>query len=154
MAPGDLPVVPVEIDLGDPLSRLAVTCAELRARGVSTALVLIRLHTHPLGLMVLDTDGERSSRACAQAVRAALGEAVDTHLAMDGLGPTDLLKTDGFPAPTPRPACTGAWRRCSRRRWLKSSSPPATGRKASRPAWLAAAAGLSALRDHRRRQRP
>ncbi|MFN2495713.1 MAG: glycosyltransferase family 2 protein [Pseudonocardiaceae bacterium] len=103
VAPGDLPVVPVEVDLGEPLSRLAVTCAELRAGGVGTVLVLVRLHTHPLGLIVMDTEVGRSSRACAQAVRAALGEAVDAHLAMDGLAPGDPLAADGCPAPTPLP---------------------------------------------------
>lgn len=83
-----------------------MTCEELRARGMGTALVLVRLHTHPLGLIVLDTEVGRSSRACAQAVRAALGGAVDAHLAMDGLAPADPLEVEGCPAPSPAP-CLG-----------------------------------------------
>ncbi|MGH3846682.1 MAG: glycosyltransferase [Pseudonocardiaceae bacterium] len=95
--------MPIEVELGDPLSSLAMRCAELKDRGVGTALVLVRLHTHPLGVIVLDTEMGRSCRACTQVVRSALGEVVDAHLVMDGLTPAEPLAAKGCPALTPPP---------------------------------------------------
>lgn len=103
LAPAELPVTPVEVDVGDPLSELAVMCEKLRAEGVATALVLVRLHTHPLGLIVLNTAEGTSGRACARAIRDALGNAIDAHLATDGFLPADFRGANGCARPTPPP---------------------------------------------------
>jgi GT2 family glycosyltransferase len=91
----DLPIAPVEVELSQSLAGLAATCTELYAHGARKALVLVRLHTHPLGFFVLDTAAGASAQASAQAIRTALGEDIDTHLAADGLHFADLATGTG-----------------------------------------------------------
>ena len=116
---GNLPVVPVEIELGDSLGHFTVICEKLRARGVGTALVLVRLHTHPLGLVLLNTDKGASSTACAREIRMALGELADSHLAMDGLPLLGSSAANGFHAGS-------SWPCLHRRSALLAQAPPAS----------------------------
>lgn len=140
---GELPVVPLEVDLGEPWSELTAACAQLRNLKVGTALVLVRLHTHPLGLLVLDTEMGASGRSCAQAIQVALGEAVDTHLAADGLAPGRSLDADrcfGHPSPP-----------CLRRRRMALDGAPLTSvivATRNRPESLAACLGSLLRLDH------
>ena len=78
----DLPVARTEIDLGSPPAFLKL------ADGVSDAkkiMALVRLHTHPLGIVVLDGATDLRWSTHSAVVWSALRDAVDAHLVADGL---------------------------------------------------------------------
>lgn len=78
----DLPAARSEMDLSAPPD-----CLEL-AEGVTGArkiLLLVRLHTHPLGTIVLDGSKGLRWATHASTVWAAVKDAANAHLAVDGL---------------------------------------------------------------------
>ncbi|HLI15085.1 MAG TPA: glycosyltransferase [Acidimicrobiales bacterium] len=79
------------------------------ARQARTALVLVRLHGHPLGVVALDLAAPEPPRSWSEAVSSALGPAIDAHLRADGLVPVRPLEL-WRPAPCPRPRCLAARR--------------------------------------------
>ena len=69
----------LEVHLDEPLPRVE---AEVDGRRYASARVLVRLHRHPLGVVELDLSGGAvSAEQLAREVRAALGDAIDEHLA-------------------------------------------------------------------------
>lgn len=82
----DLPVGRTEIELSSPPSRLVL--AEPSPR-IGKILALIRLHTYPLGIVVLDGRVDRSWATHAPTVWSAMREAVNAHLAADLDPPVD-----------------------------------------------------------------
>ena len=85
-APRPLRVLEVHLDAPLPAVELGT--------GYGGARVLVRLHRRPLG--VLELDRSVDSGGLARAVRAALGPAVDAHLAADGLPPAPDLPRAGL----------------------------------------------------------
>jgi len=65
------------------------------------ALVLVRIHSHPLGLVALDLEADDPSSAWPIAVRSRVGAALDAHLGTDGLDGYDIWGG----APALQPAC-------------------------------------------------
>jgi GT2 family glycosyltransferase len=57
-------------------------------------LALVRLHTHPLGIVMLDGRIDRTWAAHAPTVWSTMQEAINAHLAADGLPPADNLESD------------------------------------------------------------
>jgi len=105
-SPGFAPARPVEVEIGAPLPRLRAGVGEL---GVPyrSALCLVRLHGHPLGLAEIDLPPEGvEPAALAAAIEAELGAEVAVHLDGDGIG-RQPLGGDGILGPD-RPACLAA----------------------------------------------
>ncbi len=103
---GFAPVRPVEVEIGAPLPRLRAGVGEL---GVPyrSALCLVRLHGHPLGLVEVDLPSEGvAPQALAAAIESELAAAIGAHLDGDGL-PRRPLDAGGLVAPE-QPACLSA----------------------------------------------
>src|SRR5947199_5791733 len=87
----DLPIARAEVELSAPGTELSVLGDP---PGSSKIMTLVRLHTHPLGVMFLDGRRGPSWRAHAASVWSSMGNAINSHLASDGLdqlaGPEDL----------------------------------------------------------------
>lgn len=76
---------------------LARPLPEAVPSGPGGAQVLVRLHDHPLGVVLVEPGD-----ALADVVSARLGPAVDRHLAADGLPPVGTVPATGLPrAPWP-----------------------------------------------------
>lgn len=78
----DVPIPRVEIELSDPPTELQLVHA---AAKVGKVLALIRLHSRPLGIVVLDGTKGTSWQAHASAVWLAMSDTIIAHLKEDGL---------------------------------------------------------------------
>jgi GT2 family glycosyltransferase len=109
----DLPVARTEIELGAPPTTLKLADGITDARKI---MALVRIHTHPLGIVVLDGRIDRRWSTHSGTVWSAMRDAVDGHLAADGLLCVDdpkTLTTASQPVP-----------RCVRRRRVVLTEPP------------------------------
>ncbi|GAS86898.1 glycosyltransferase family 2 protein [Mycolicibacterium brisbanense] len=84
----DLPIGRAEIELSAPATDL-VLADDLRA--ATKIMALVRLHSYPVGVTLLDGDLGLSWEAHAPAVWAALGGEVNRHLAADGYPAVESL---------------------------------------------------------------
>lgn len=82
IAVDDVPVPRVEIELSDPPTELQLVHAPAK---VGKVLALIRLHSRPLGIVVLDGTKGTRWQAHASAVWSAMSDAIIAHLKEDGL---------------------------------------------------------------------
>jgi GT2 family glycosyltransferase len=91
--PADLPIARAELELSTSATTLQVIGA---ADAPSKIMTLVRLHTHPLGVVLLDGRRGLSRSAHAPDLWHALAEAINVHLRSDGLdplaGPEDLTR--------------------------------------------------------------
>jgi GT2 family glycosyltransferase len=111
----DLPVARTEIELSAPPAKLQLINA---GQAPHKIVALVRLHSHPLGTMVLDgTLGAWKSHA--PTVWSAMREAINVHLAHDGLAPVDDVD-DLRAAPPAVPGCV------RRRQAVLASAPGIT----------------------------
>lgn len=97
------PLRVLEVELGQPLTPLGPT-DPATGRTYTGARVLVRLHTHPLGVLdlALPPEGLSAAEVAAQ-VWSALAPEITRHLRGDGLPMPGSLGVDGLPAPsTPR----------------------------------------------------
>lgn len=95
----DLPVARTEIELSAPPVELDLLNAGPQTRKI---FALVRLHTHPLGVVVLDAADGRAWQTHAPTVRSAMREPINAHLAADGLpcvDELDLLSRGSQPTP-------------------------------------------------------
>lgn len=90
IAVDDLPVARTEIELSSPPTELELADGVTDARNI---MALVRLHTHPLGIVVLDGTLDRSWSTHSATVWSAMRRAVEAHLAADGLVSCDDPKT-------------------------------------------------------------
>jgi glycosyltransferase involved in cell wall biosynthesis len=96
------PVGVADVELTDGLATLRRTVGSPRSG--RTLFLLARLHSHPIGFLVLADDAEDPELEWTAATRTALAESIDRHLLADGLDPTSLdLWTGG--AALDDPAC-------------------------------------------------
>ena len=110
--PDSLPIALAELELASPGTALDVSGEDPTSL---KALTLVRLHGHPLGVVLLERCRELSCRAHLATVWSALGGAINAHLTADGIGrlagPEDLAE----PVPGDRPGCrrgrSAAWAR-------------------------------------------
>lgn len=103
----DLPIARTEIELSatEPELVLATESAE-----PSKIMALVRLHSHPMGVIFLDGRLGLSRRAHAARIWGLLGKEINAHLASDGLPLADQL--DGVAStPTPEPPRCERWRK-------------------------------------------
>ena len=112
----DLPIERTDIELSAPGDTL---WPENATADTQKILALVRLHGHPLGVVVLDGNANHHWRTHSATVWSALRDAIDSHLAADGLPPArepdDLI------------AGHGALPRCiRRRRAVLADAPPIT----------------------------
>ena len=90
------PVRIVEIEVGQPLPDVSAF-DEKTGQHYQRALCLIRLHTRPLGLMVLQLDEHGASAdEYTPHVWRKLGEKISEHLRQDGLPPVSGLDASGL----------------------------------------------------------
>src|SRR5262245_15135953 len=82
----DLPVARTEIELSAPPTTLVLAESSTCAPKI---LALVRLHAHPLGTVVLDGRVDRGWGTHAPMVWSTVREAVNAHLATDGLPPVN-----------------------------------------------------------------
>jgi GT2 family glycosyltransferase len=85
----DLPVGLAEIELTAAEPALTVTDGPV---GASKMLALIRLHSHPVGVLVLDQSLGRTREAHAETIWNALGSQINDHLEEDGVPAVSSLK--------------------------------------------------------------
>ncbi|HEY5194037.1 MAG TPA: glycosyltransferase [Solirubrobacteraceae bacterium] len=102
-SPGFLPVRLLEVELGEALPELAAGAARNGAL-YERALVLVRLHSCPLGLVEVDlmSGGTLSSEQLADRLWTALAPRIQAHLRDDGLEAVTGLNSSGLPAVAPR----------------------------------------------------
>jgi GT2 family glycosyltransferase len=107
----------LEIELSQPLPTIAATDAASGVRYVR-AHTLVRLHTMPVGLVMLSIPnaGLEADEVAAQ-IWAAISEPINAHLQADGLPAISTLAADGLPY-TAEPACLAA-----RQTFLKDAPP-------------------------------
>ena len=86
----DLPIARTEIELSAPPRKLVLAEPSTRTRKI---LALVRLHTHPLGIVMLDGRIDPTWAAHAPTVWSTMQEAINAHLAADGLPPADNLES-------------------------------------------------------------
>jgi hypothetical protein len=86
IAEADLPAARTEIELSAPPPRLVLAEPSTRPR---TILAVVRLHAHPLGVVLLDGRINRRWSVHSPTVWSAMREAVNAHLMADGLPPVD-----------------------------------------------------------------
>jgi GT2 family glycosyltransferase len=132
------PVTVAEIELAEPVTvtHLSVADAGQDGEGTRQALVLVRLHTQPVGTIVVDAPGGVVDPAsCALAVWASLGPALAAHLTLDDVapGPPVLAEPDGRPP------------RCQEAAAVPVPAPPVTVVVATRERAASLAACLDAL---------
>ncbi|MGB7505982.1 MAG: glycosyltransferase family 2 protein, partial [Mycobacterium sp.] len=109
----DLPAVCAEVDLGAPPDVLERIDDDGVAR---TVFVLVRLHTHPLGTVILDCTGDLRWLTHASTVWSSIRDAANTHLVADGLPAVgDWTELAGPLTSTPR---------CVARRRTVLANPP------------------------------
>jgi hypothetical protein len=117
------PILAVDIELGAPIADVV---PPRRADGsqFSAVQVLVRLHRHPLGMLLLPrsaadpTSGAIAGRLLAARVWNELGDLVADHLREDGLATPAKLTVAGLPHSGPPP--------CSWQARLGTSRPGAT----------------------------
>jgi GT2 family glycosyltransferase len=85
------PVTVAEIELGEPVTVTHISVAAPGENGrTPLALVLVRLHTIPVGTIVVDAPaGKVDTMSCADAAWSCFGTSLRSYLAADGL-PSDL----------------------------------------------------------------
>jgi GT2 family glycosyltransferase len=95
------PIRILEIEIGQPLFSVSPEDKGYRYR---QALCLIRLHSHPLGMIELDfTQGPVKAEDCAHHIWNALGAKITMHLQQDNLPEIRRLGAEGIQvAHTPR----------------------------------------------------
>jgi GT2 family glycosyltransferase len=113
IAVDDLPVARTEVELAVPPTTLKLADGVADARKI---MALVRLHTHPLGVVVLDGTTDLRWSTHSAMVWSAMRDAVDGHLAADGLLGVDDPKTlTAASQPVPR---------CVRLRRAVMAKPP------------------------------
>jgi GT2 family glycosyltransferase len=110
----DLPVARTEIELSSTEDELVLAVESAEAPKI---MALVRLHTHPIGVIFLDRRLGLLRRAHAANIWALLGKQINAHLAADGLPLADRLD-DITSVPRPEPL------RCERRRKNVLAHPP------------------------------
>ena len=95
------PIRILEIEIGQPLSLISPEDKGYRYR---QACCLVRLHSHPLGMIELDlTKGPLNADDCAHHIWNALGAKISAHLQQDNLPAIRGLGAEGIQASeTPR----------------------------------------------------
>src|SRR6516164_2084797 len=94
----------LEIELGEPLPSLSVI-DEKTGHSYQRAMCLVRLHTHPLGLVELQlVEGGMDPHFYVQHIWSALGPQINEHLQQDELLPVSGLDAGGLPGIS-TPAC-------------------------------------------------
>jgi glycosyltransferase involved in cell wall biosynthesis len=102
--PDFVPLRVLEVEIGAKLPHLDDGIGESGAR-YGAALVLVRLHSQPLGLVeVLLPPGGLQPQALAEQIEASLATPIDTHLEQDSLARCPLT-ANGIEGPK-RPACS------------------------------------------------
>ena len=96
--PEDLPVGRAEVELSDPPARIELTNGLIDA---SKIMVLIRLHTRPIGVVVLDGTLGRRWSTHLPTVLEELGSAIEIHLIEDGLPDLAAASVAALGAETP-----------------------------------------------------
>jgi len=87
----------VEVEIGEPLPVIKPYDAE-RDRTYHQALIVVRLHRHPLGLLPLPVPADGVSPSeLADTIWDAFGSTINRHLEGDGLGTVDGVPVDGLP---------------------------------------------------------
>ena len=93
----------LDVELGEPLPVLEA--GECPGGTYETALCLVRLHGAPLGSVCVELPpGGLDPELLARRVQDELGDAINRHLAGDGLGPAGALGADGLRT-ADRPRC-------------------------------------------------
>lgn len=116
----DGPILPVDIDIGCPIQTLTPGLAA-DGKPFLAALALVRLHGHPIGMVLLSTPMACDGLAgdfIASTIWRELSAAIAAHLRQDGLPPPERLTSGGLPA--------GGEPACSWQRRLGNSRPSAT----------------------------
>jgi len=89
----------LDIELSRPLCAIP-TRDEQTGRTYSSASALVRLHSLPLGVLELALGATGlTAQEGAEHIWQALGEAINQHLADDGIDPLTDLPSSGLPAP-------------------------------------------------------
>lgn len=110
---GDLPVARTEIELSAPPARLSLAAPSTLPCKI---LALVRLHTHPLGFVVLDGRADRRWETHAATVWSAMRGPVNEHLLADEMTPVDASGSQARE--------NGSVHRCLRRRAAVLADPP------------------------------
>jgi glycosyltransferase involved in cell wall biosynthesis len=102
-APGFRPVRILEAEISEPLAAVPANDTET-GQTFERAMVLVRLHTQPLGVVELRLEqGGLDAENHAQAIWTSLHEEITTHLRLDGLPAPSTLSAAGLNgAVTPR----------------------------------------------------
>jgi hypothetical protein len=79
-----------DIELGAPWTQPELTSA---AADTHKVMALVRLHNHPLGVVVLDVSKDRTWHAHSATVLAALRSRINNHLIADGLPCSDDMES-------------------------------------------------------------
>ena len=87
---GTPPVAWADIELSAPWTQPELTSA---APGAHKVMTLVRLHNHPLGVVVLDVSRDRTWHAHSAMVLAALRSRINDHLIADGLPCSDDIES-------------------------------------------------------------
>jgi glycosyltransferase involved in cell wall biosynthesis len=94
------PVRVVEIELSRELPTIVGGAAKSDGTTYGSARVLVRLHNHPMGIILVDlSDGPASPSHVATQIWSELGDAIDAHLTSDEIvGPEGVRPSLPFPA--------------------------------------------------------
>lgn len=105
-AHGFEPIRLEEVELGEPLPALQPRQAP-DGRTYRQALVFVRLHAEPLGLVsvALAADGSLTATELSKAIWPEVADAVRGHLGEDGLQAPAALGSEGVPLPDSEPRC-------------------------------------------------
>jgi O-antigen biosynthesis protein len=91
------PTVVLEVDLAEPIPPISQASASRRRYG--RALSLVRLHSYVVAIVNIEIgSSDVSAGAHAAAIWSTLGDAINAHLANDGLAPVTALPVDGIPS--------------------------------------------------------
>lgn len=97
------PVRVLEVDVAVAIPAVSATLPSGRRH--SRALLVVKLHEHPIGLVELDLgDSGLAPAGVAISIWKSLSDEVNRHLLADGLRPIDRLDPGGIPAET-EPLC-------------------------------------------------
>lgn len=89
----------LEVELGEPLPELSPSPIHAGGQAAERAMILVRLHTHPIGVVELDLDlAGVSSDRLAEVIWQALREPICQHMAGDGFGCVERMGGEGLPA--------------------------------------------------------
>jgi GT2 family glycosyltransferase len=91
------PVQVVEIEIGEPLAPIAALNRHT-GRRYQQAICLVRLHSHPLGMLLLDfaDADELKVEECVSSIWKQLHKEINEHLHQDGLLPVIQLTANGI----------------------------------------------------------